>query len=881
MSYVHTPGMSTARELPRAGILLAYRNKAFADVGVTHTAHHRYRGHVPFPRSSVFSRVGAHDVSDNGVMSWREQALWWAKELDPPDAASELSRLSSEITRHDSLYYNDAAPEITDAEYDLLRIRLEALEHAHPTLVKRDSPTRRVGSSLSRTGDQDAPLSTRHSVPMLSLQNAFSTAEVHAFMRRARRELGGEYAETADGRAQAPLRLCAEPKIDGASACVRYENGILVRCVSRGDGETGEDVTQQLVGAIGIPARLSGDPQEYPRILEVRGEVFISDHDFEAVNRARDTAGMRRFKNSRNAAAGAMRRLEPQAGNGTDAGPLRFMVYSWGEVVCSAEQGWRSQSSFLSCVRRFGLIPVPLLAVSDALEDVMREQEFLCDAERRDSLGYRVDGVVYKVDDITLHPRLGSDSRAPRWAIAHKFPAATASTTLSAVDVQIGRTGVLTPVAILSPPVELGGTIVSRATLHNFGEIKRKGLTVGSRVIVERAGDVIPHIVGLAAGSSVASDEKIGLTTTAAWIPPENCPSCGSKVRRQRLTETSRQKLKESQTSKPEAGADLSDTSKASEIEPAVSRCTGGLQCPAQVVERIVHFVSRDAFDIPGLSRQRIRQLYDIDIISTPADLFSLEKRFLRREVEPVGELRKPICIEDYSSLPSFWIYTSGKDKGKLKRSTIKLFDAIMQTAKGGVPLQRFIYSLGISQVGSNTAKLIAEKYVTFAKFREIGEMEATRTSFDVDEYKNFPSPLMDIDGIGPIVARSIGEFWAERANVNVIDEMIDAGVIVLDYVSHYDTIGTLGTSHPGCLRGLRVVVTGVVPGMTRDQALASVEAAGGIAQKTISTKTDLLVLGEGSGRKKVEMANERGTTVIDANSFLRVIVGQEEMPPR
>lgn len=873
--------MSTTCEPPRAGILLAYRNKAFAGIGVAQTNHHRYRRHLPFPRSRVFSRVGAHDVSDDGVVSWREQASCWAKELDPPDAASELSRLSSEITRHDCLYYNDAAPEITDDEYDLLRIRLEALEHAHPTLVKQDSPTRRVGSPLSSSRDLDAPLSARHSVPMLSLQNAFNAAEVHAFVHRVRRQLGGAYAETADGIARTPLRLCAEPKIDGASACVRYENGILVRCVSRGDGETGEDVTQQLMGAIGIPAQLSGDPQEYPRILEVRGEVFISDHDFEAVNDARNAAGMRRFKNSRNAVAGAMRRSEPQAGDGTDAGPLRFMVYSWGEVVCPPEQKWRSQSSFLSCVRRFGLISVPLLAVSDALEDVMREQELLCDAERRNSLGYRVDGVVYKVDDVTLHPRLGSDSRAPRWAVAHKFPAATASTTISAVDVQIGRTGALTPVAILSPPVELGGTTVSRATLHNFGEIKRKGLTIGSRVVVERAGDVIPHIVGLAEGSHVADDGNTDSTKTAAWIPPEYCPSCGSKVRRQRLAETSRQKLKDPQTNKPEAKAGLSDEANSAEVEPAVSRCTGGLRCPSQVVERIVHFVSRDAFDIPGLSRQRIRQLHDKDIISSPADLFTLEERFLRRDVEPVSELGKAICLEDYSSLPEFWIYTSGTDKGKLKRSTMKLFDAIMQTAKGGVPLQRFIYSLGISQVGRYTAKLIAEKYVTFAQFREVGEMEAARISIDSGEYKKFPSPLMDIDGIGPIVAQSIGEFWAERANVIVIDELLAAGVVILDYVSHQNTRDTLGTGHRAYLRGLRVVVTGAIPGMTHDQAFAAVEAAGGTAQRTISTKTDLLVLGEGSGRKKVVMAKERGTKVIDANSFLRVLgIDREEEAP-
>jgi DNA ligase (NAD+) len=855
----------------------------------------------------------ARGLSGSAAGSWREDAARWADGLDAGDADAELARLSAEIARHDELYYNDAEPEVSDAEYDLLRVRLEAIERAHPALVREDSPTRRVGApvpSLDRARTSFAALPpVRHAVPMQSLQNAFNAEEVRAFVARARRALGGEYAphpadtsaddsadassaDAPDASAREPPRrlarvqLCAEPKIDGASASVRYENGVLVRCVSRGDGETGEDVTRQLAGAIGVPRRLSGDEGSLPRILEVRGEVYLTDEDFDAVNDARDAAGLRRFKNARNAAAGALRRLEPPAGDGTDAAPLRFAVYSWGEVDETTARGWSTQSAFLRRVSALGLRPAPTLALGDTPEEVMRAHELLSVGDARASLGYRVDGVVYKVNDVALQTRLGSDSRAPRWATAHKFPAETAVTTLAAVDVQVGRTGALTPVAILSPPVDLGGATVSRATLHNFGDIRRKGLVVGSRVVVERAGDVIPRVARLADG-----DEKTSSSTDAgfepAWTPPSRCPSCGSAVRRVRLAEASRPRSRRGDVGD---GADLADSAD-SEEEAAVSRCTGGLRCPAQVVERIAHFVSRDAMDVPGLARRQIQQLHEEGAVTSPADLFTLEARFRRLADDP-DDARNPNPDRDANradpDVPAFWLYTSGKDKGKLKRSAVKLFDALAEKATAGVPLHRFLHALGVPQVGLTTAKILAKRYETLDAFRDAAEAEAARLAADAnaegeDAASEDASGMTDVDGIGPVIAATVGEFWAERANVDVVDAILAAGVVVLDdHTGQGDGTPDGGTvdGTRGVLAGLRVVVTGTVPGMTRDDAFAAVASAGGTAQKAVSGKTDVLVLGEGAGRRKAEAAAEKGVAVIEADAFLRILAGEEEAPP-
>ena len=833
----------------------------------------RERAGVFHPRIAARASSGPSSAS-----SWREDAARWAGALDPAGAESELARITAEIVRHDELYYLDAAPEVTDAEYDRLRLRLEALEAAFPELARGDSPTRRVGAPIPDAKDAndanddddddwEALPQVRHSTPMQSLQNAFDAEEAAAFVQRARRALGGEFWDGGDGLGDgarlAPIRFCAEPKIDGASASVRYERGRLVRCVSRGDGRSGEDVTRQMAGCVGAPGTLGGDPSAWPEVLEVRGEVFIADEDFEAVNAARAARGMRLFKNARNAAAGAMRRLERPAGDGTDAGPLRFLAYGHGEIV---GVDWPSQSEFLESLPSLGLSPAPVLRVSENLDHLIAAHAALATAEGRRSLGYRIDGVVYKVDDAGLRRRLGSDARAPRWAVAHKFPAETAVTTLAGVDVQVGRTGALTPVATLDPPVELGGATVGRATLHNFDDAARKGLYVGARVVVERAGDVIPRITGLA--ETVSS--TVSSTGVVVTSPPELCPACGSRVTRTVLARGARRKGKKSGSTSALDALRLEE-----EEEAAVVRCTGGLRCPAQSVERVVHFVSRDALDIRGLARQQIQHLHDMGEVRSPADIFTLRRRFQHLAADPDVSDGGSFAEAD-ARLPESWVYASGKDKGKLKRSAKKLFDAIDSAARS-VPLDKFIYSLGIPQVGAETAKLFAGRYRTLEAFRDAAAAHDPLTvSADTDE-----SSMTAVDGVGPVAAASVAEFWAERANAAVVDAILDAGVVVepwnADDGGGRDGAGVAAGSS-GPLAGLGVVVTGRVPGWSRGDATAAVERAGGIAQKSVSGKTDLLVVGEGAGRKKAAAAEEKGVRVVDAAAFLRILSGEDAL---
>lgn len=819
--------------------------------------------------------------SPSSASSWREDAARWAGALDPAVAESELARITAEIVRHDELYYLDAAPEVTDAEYDRLRLQLEALEAAFPALAREDSPTRRVGAPIPDANDDDdddeweALPQVRHATPMQSLQNAFDAEEAAAFVQRARRALGGEFWDGGDGPGDgaqlAPIRFCAEPKIDGASASVRYERGRLVRCVSRGDGRSGEDVTRQMVGCIGAPQTLGGSPSAWPEVLEVRGEVFIADEDFKAVNAARAARGMRLFKNPRNAAAGAMRRLERPVGDGTDAGPLRFLAYGHGEIV---GVDWPSQSGFLESLPSLGLSPAPVLRVSENLDHLIAAHAALATAEGRRSLGYRIDGVVYKVDDAGLRRRLGSDARAPRWAVAHKFPAETAVTTLKSVDVQVGRTGALTPVATLDPPVELGGATVGRATLHNFDDAARKGLYVGARVVVERAGDVIPRITGLA--SSTASSSTVSSSVSSSGVvmtsPPELCPACGSRVTRTVLARGSRRRGKKSDQSTSALDALRLEEEEAA----AVVRCTGGLRCPAQSVERVVHFVSREALDIRGLARQQIQRLHDTGAVRSPADLFTLRRRFQHLAADPDVKDDGGSFTEADARLPEFWVYASGKDEGKLKRSAKKLFDAIDSAARS-VPLDKFIYSLGIPQVGAETAKLFAGRYRTLEAFRDAAAAHDPTVSAAVDDESR---SMTAVDGVGPVVAAAVAEFWAENANVAVVDAILAAGVVVEPWNAEdggWDGAGGVEAGS-GPLAGLAVVVTGRVPGMSRDDATAAVERAGGMAQKSVSGKTDLLVVGEGAGRNKAAAAEEKGVRVVDAAAFLRILSGEDAL---
>ena len=937
---------------------------------------------------------GARAESVSSSDSWREDAARRAAGLGAAAAAAEAETLAAEIAKHDALYYLDADPEISDAAYDRLRVRLEALEEAHPGARRRDSPTGRVGavvnvvdgaSALESSSAADAKAHARfsalaraaHVAPMRSLSNVFTDEEARAWERKLRRALGGawrdevfekktaaEAAETAPAgdasfdRDETAIAFVAEPKIDGASVSVTYVGGVLKKCVSRGDGLVGEDVTNQLAGCVGVPKTLlvseksnpgktcsrdeiasdesRGDDRrdddrrdsvntpvgKIPGYLEVRGEVFIADADFARVNERRLERGLVPFKSARNAVAGAMRRLDPPAGDGTDAGPLRFAAYAWGAVFEDAidsptgdsrnenenetafsrearEDGprdpddaattfWRSQREFKAFAARLGFDPVPTLAAGDGVRAVLRAHEtlarereaaLLCrEAAAREeegdggdgraegvleeqkqkqkmSFGYAVDGVVYKVDDVSLQRRLGADARAPRWATAHKFQAATAVTTLAAIEVQVGRTGALTPVAVLHPPAELGGASVRRATLHNFHDLERKKLhrAVGRRVLVERAGDVIPRVVGVA--EAFGEDDEDDTTAQDAppiYRPPTTCPSCGSAARASPLIET----------------RDAPGTS------AAVLRCVGGLRCPAQATERIAHFVSRDALDVSGLAKTQIAAMLAEGIVTSPADLFTLRARFDRAlsDAAADNETRDAASLE---AIPARWLYASGARAGTLKRSATKLFDALDDVKARGVPLRRFLFALGIRGVGRETAAALAKTFGTLEAFREAASWEAERARIAGNDGNDATSRLTSIDGVGPAVAATVGEFFAEPANVAALDATLANGVRVLpdddDDASKASRDETRNVD-AAAFEGLRVVVTGAVPGMTRAEALAAVARAGGVAQKAVSGKTDVLVAGDGAGRRKAEAAAERGARVIDARTFLETL---------
>ena len=879
------------------------------------------------------SGAGAESVSSSD--SWRDDAARWAAGLDAAAAAAEAETLAVEIAKHDARYYLDADPDISDAAYDRLRVRLEALEEAHPGARRRDSPTGRVGVAREDLDAADAATRNRgllpsdasapasdarfaalvraaHVAPMRSLSNVFSDEEARAWERKLRRALGGAWHdEAADGdetpRDETAVAFVAEPKIDGASVSVTYVDGALWRCVSRGDGLVGEDVTRQLAGCVGIPERLERrkkkgsssrddgvDADVVPGYLEVRGEAFIAAADFARVNERRLERGLVPFKNARNAVAGAMRRLDPPAGDGTDAGPLRFAAYAWGAVHetsrdlardespaagdAARDPGdpddatttfWQTQREFKAFASRLGFEPVPTLAAGDGVRAVTRAHDVLArersasllalesleagvdgdgvnNRPASSSLGYAVDGVVYKVDDVSLQRRLGADARAPRWATAHKFPAAAAVTALAAIEVQVGRTGALTPVAVLHPPAELGGASVRRATLHNFHDLERKGLhrAVGRRVLVERAGDVIPRVVGVAFGEDSGDTDDV--PDAPPYRPPTSCPSCGSATRASPLMET-----------------------RASPGSAAVLRCVGGLRCPAQAVERIAHFVSRDALDVSGLAKTQIAAMLAEGVVTSPADLFTLRARFDRGDAAAT-ETRDAAA----SAIPARWLYASGARAGTLKRSATKLFDALDDVKTRGVPLRRFLFALGIRGVGRETAAALAKTFGTLEAFREAASSEAARERIEGnDDFTiDATSRLTSIDGVGPAVAATVGEFFAEPANVAALDATLANGVRVLpdddDDASKAFRDETRNVD-AAAFEGLRVVVTGAVPGMTRAEALAAVARAGGVAQKAVSGKTDVLVAGDGAGRRKAEAAAERGVRVMDARTFL------------
>ncbi|HEX3497506.1 MAG TPA: NAD-dependent DNA ligase LigA, partial [Methylocella sp.] len=600
-------------------------------------------------------------------------------------ARREHARLGDEIGAHDRRYYTEDAPTVSDADYDALRRRYEAIEAAFPELATPESLTRKVGAAPSEKFAK-----VRHRVPMLSLGNIFAGEEVADFAARVRRFLGlGP---------EAPLAITAEPKIDGLSCSLRYVKGELVEAATRGDGFEGEDVTANVRTIGEIPNALAGAA---PEILEVRGEVYMTHIDFAALNARQTEAGRTLFANPRNAAAGSLRQLDPAI---TAGRPLHFFAYAWGEASALPAS---TQMGMIAAFKDFGLPVNPLMVLCHSADDLIAHYRRI--ESMRARLGYDIDGVVYKVDSIALQNRLGFVSRSPRWAVAHKFPAETATTVLRGIEINVGRTGALTPLAKLDP-VTVGGVVVANATLHNEDEIARKNIRIGDTVTVQRAGDVIPQILGPRILDKHDKDKHEKL---AEYDFPKTCPVCGSAAVREI----------DPKTGKPEA----------------VRRCTGGLVCTAQAVEHLKHFVSRNAFDIEGLGDERIEQFFRDGLIKTAPDIFTLLDRERRGQINLRGR-------EGFGEL-----------------SVRNLFDAI--EARRTLPLNRFIFALGIRHVGETNARRLARYFGSFEALRE--------TARDATEGSEARAEINNIEGFGEVVAEAIGDFFAEKHNEDVLDALL------------------------------------------------------------------------------------------------------------
>ncbi len=702
-----------------------------------------------------------------------------AEELNETQAAAELARLAKVIVHHDKLYHEQDAPLISDADYDALRRRNEAIEQRFPELIRDDSPSRRVGAEPAAGFGK-----VRHKVPMLSLGNAFETEDVQEFLARIGRFLGLGAEEAVD--------IMAEPKIDGLSCALRYEGGKLVQGATRGDGTTGEDITANVRTIEDLPKELKG--KDWPEVLEVRGEVYMSRQAFMDLNARQEEAGAKIFANPRNAAAGSLRQLNPEI---TAARPLHFFAYTWGEVSGDvAGSLGATMAEVRKNLHRWGFELNEPARLCHGLEELLDYYQHIM-AERPE-LPFDIDGVVYKVDRLDLQQRLGFVSRAPRWAIAHKFPAEQAQTILNDIDIQVGRTGALTPVAHLEP-ISVGGVVVSRATLHNEDEIARKDIRIGDHVVVQRAGDVIPQVVEVVKAKR-PKDSK-------PYKFPDHCPVCGSLALR--------------------------------EEGEAVRRCTGGLVCKAQNYERLRHFVSRNAFDIEGLGGKHIQAFLDDDMITTPGDIFRLH--------EAEAEI--------------------GEREGWGKQSAANLMKAI--EARRSIGLDRFIYALGIRQVGEATAKLLARSYGTLdawrsamtAAYDERKKQPEARKPEEVGEHY---AELCNIEGIGMSVADDLVFFFGEDHNLKVLKDL--EGELTIEAVEAPAASGSP-------VAGKTVVFTGTLETMTRSEAKARAETLGAKVAGSVSKKTDYVVVGADAG-SKAKKAEELGVEMLSEEEWRKLIGG-------
>ncbi|MGE8941178.1 NAD-dependent DNA ligase LigA [Leptospira interrogans] len=699
-------------------------------------------------------------------------------ELTPDEAASELARLAKEIAHHDQLYYQSDAPEISDAEYDDLRQRNAEIEAAFPELIRADSPSRKVGAAPAEGFGK-----IRHRVPMLSLGNAFNDDEIREFVERVHRFLG---IKGEDDR----VAFTAEPKIDGLSISLRYERGKLIEAATRGDGAEGENVTANVRTIREIPHSLK--TSKVPAVIDIRGEIFLSHDAFRQLNETQAAAGQKIFANPRNAAAGSLRQLDSSI---TASRPLRFFAYAWGEV---SELPAQTQFGMYEAFKHWGLPINPLARVCRGADEMLAFYREI--AQQRATLGYDIDGVVYKVNRLDLQERLGFVSRSPRWAIAHKFPAEQAFTVLRNIEIQVGRTGALTPVAKLEP-VTVGGVVVTNATLHNEDEIKRKDIRVGDTVVIQRAGDVIPQIVQV-----VLEKRPHGATP---YEFPTTCPVCGSHAVR-------------------EVNERTGETD-------AVRRCTGGLICPAQAKERLRHFVSRNALDIEGLGEKQIELFYDEGRVMRPADIFTLAKR---------EEKRSDKLIEK---------------KGYGKKSVENLFKAI--EARRQVPLDRFIFSLGIRHVGETTARDLANAYGTWDAF-----VAAVKAAVDAGDKKSDAYKDIDnIEGIGETVVDALIDFFSEPHNIEAIDALL-AEIKIEPFARAVISASSV--------TGKTVVFTGSMERLTRSEAKAQAERLGAKVAGSVSKKTDYVIAGADAG-SKLTKARELNVAVLTEDEWLSLISQQ------
>lgn len=695
-------------------------------------------------------------------------------ELTEDEARQELDALALALAEANKAYHREDAPEITDAEYDALKHRNAALETAFPALKRSDSPTEQVGAEPAEGFGK-----VTHAVRMLSLGNAFDEADVREFDKSIRNYLGLSQ--------EAPLAFTAEPKIDGLSLSLRYEDGVLIQAATRGDGQIGENVTANARTIADIPTTLP----DQQGVLEVRGEVYMSHADFEALNVRQAEAGSKIFANPRNAAAGSLRQLEPTV---TASRPLRFFAYAWGALDAPLAD---TQMKAIARLAKLGFATNPLTEVCETVETLISHYKQI--EAQRATLGYDIDGVVYKVNDLALQSRLGMRSTTPRWAIAHKFPAELAWTRLEAIDIQVGRTGALSPVARLTP-VTVGGVVVSNATLHNedyiagldnSGEEIRGGkdIRIGDWVQVYRAGDVIPKVADV--------DLSKRAQNSVPYQFPETCPRCDSPALR--------------------------------EPGDAVRRCTGGLICPAQAVEKLKHFVSRSAFDIEGLGAKQVEQFYADGWIAEPADVFTLEKRY------------------------GAGLQQLKNREGWGEKSAAKLFTAIDD--KRQIGLARVLFALGIRHVGEQASNLIARSYGSW------NDLETAVTEA-ADPASSAWEALLSIDGVGTVMAQSLVAAFSNPSERASIDRLV-AELDVQD-AARPDTSGSP-------VAGKTVVFTGTLEKMTRAEAKARAESLGAKVSGSVSAKTDILVAGPGAG-SKAKKAAELGIETLDEDGWLDLI---------